>query len=390
MIGFSNRYLIIDSTIIEKRTGKKYILPDSLKKYLSEKNSIFDYPAEFITYLLKEGILVENSVPYNPFVKSSFMNNQRLLIQITEKCNLFCAHCFQEASIHKKIFYSFDDITNILEEAVSYGIMRIDFTGGEITTIDWFTKLIDYLDNLPIAYSLFTNLVIEKFSIREKMLQSKGLYEIITSLDYWRSEKQDSFRGKKGAFETTLKNILEFQKNGYNICVNSMILEDNINDVLNMFDFFIPKGIGTCIDTVVPKGRAKKSASMSSVMEKNVDSIFKIKEYLYKKYNIELQFKGARYCGVGNTLLYLSAKNKYYLCPGLTDTEDENFFLGTNIKEAIINRSKINIECSKKHCQFYLKCGQGCREKAFLFNNSCNECDEYVYKILKRELRDKN
>lgn len=117
-------------------------------------------------------------------------------------------------------------------------------------------------------------------------MKCKGLCGVITSLDYFEAEKHDAFRGKKGAFESTFKNILRLHENNVPVTINTMILPDNHRDIMDMIDFFVPKGIELHFDTIVSKGNAKENAKLLELsVDEEVEFIYQCIDYLEKKYH---------------------------------------------------------------------------------------------------------
>ena len=391
MKAFSRRFLIKDGIIIKKNNGKSYRLPTELEQRIHLYSLEFNFEClgnEFMQFLIKEGIIDECSETYDPYVvDSKEYQNVRLFIQLTGNCNLKCRHCFLGGSAQENNFYNYKRITKVVDEAVKHGISRIDFTGGEITTITFLDKLISYLDSKPIQYIFFTNLAFVDKKILNSMAKAIGLARIITSIDYFTAAKHDSFRGKKGAFESTYHNVIELYKKGINITINTMVLKDNHEDIKKMIDYFIPMGIGMHFDTVIQKGNAVLN---KEILEENpdesIDFIYECMEYVKRNYGIDIDVDMTS-CGVGKTLLYLDKDGMFQLCPGLTSRESEIFYLGKTLEDAFGQLQKFDLCCEDRNCEFYLKCNFGCREKAFFNFGSINAPDKAVCSLLKRELK---
>lgn len=208
MLTFNNEYMIVNNKVIKKDNTLFYELPNELIKLLKEHNTdikINDIENEYINYLKKINVLKESDKYYNPFVKRSSNNKVRLFIQLTEDCNLNCKHCFQgnEKNLGKNMLY--DDVKLLIIEAVKKGIYSMDFTGGEIFTLNYMKNLLNFLSDFPIKSNLFTNLSFLSNDIIDSIQKFKGLDNIITSLDYFREGKHDDFRGKRGSFSSTIK-----------------------------------------------------------------------------------------------------------------------------------------------------------------------------------------
>ena len=385
MIGVLPEFLIFKNRIINKKTGKAYILPDELIRFLFMLPNATMIHKDFVHFLETEHIIGEISREYLPFVKETEMNKERLFIQLTDKCNLYCKHCFISAEWGNSQEYDFEKLKCLIEEAIGMGIYRIDFTGGEISTLPWLTDLIDFLDYKPIEYCFFTNLVIDDKKVLHALKFANGLKEVITSLDYFEDEKHDTFRGKKGAFRATMDSISSLYDSGINISVNTMVLGDNYNEIISMIDYFYPLGIYMCFDMVVKKGRAKKCHAFLNDYKMYVDIVLRCKNYIKDKYNSEIDFWGLNKCGVGESLLYVDKNARFQLCPGLTENDKEEFYLGDTISGAIAERGKFDLKC-EEICKFHDKCSYGCRERAFLYSGNLKSKESALCYLLEKGL----
>lgn len=381
MFSISTKFIVFKNEIINKKTGKKYILPDSLVKYLKFFPRDNLIPSQFLEYLKINHIVEESDNLYNPFLKQTFLNNQRLFIQLTGRCNLFCKHCFLSEDSCDKEWFDINKVKKLINIAIENGIWRIDFTGGEISILPWLKELIEYLDSKPISYSLFSNLVIQDELLINAIKNAQGLREIITSVDYFDEYKHDSFRGKKGAFRLTMKNIQSLHEKKVNLSVNTMILPDNHEDIIMMIDYFYPLRIYMCLDTIVKKGRAEKNPFFSWCFKESIDFIIHCSKYIKNKYGYSMDFIGNVSCGVGKSLLYIDKNGDFQLCPGLTAEDDSSFYLGKNIDIAIKKREEFDLTCKEK-CLYHDICSYGCREKAFVQYGELNSRENSLCYLL--------
>lgn len=92
----------------------------------------FDSLNEKCKYLINEGIVIKSSFKYNPFVKKNVVN--RAFVQLTNKCNLRCKHCYASGSILNNGALDLEGLKQFLKILINNGVSKIDFTGGEIFT----------------------------------------------------------------------------------------------------------------------------------------------------------------------------------------------------------------------------------------------------------------
>ena len=109
-----------------------------------------------------------------------------LRVSVTDRCNLRCTYCMPAEGIkllnHKDIL-SFEEIIEVIREAVSLGITKVRITGGEPLVRKGIVSLVEkiaYLDGVT-DFALTTNgILLSKYA---KDLVNAGLHRINISLD---------------------------------------------------------------------------------------------------------------------------------------------------------------------------------------------------------------
>lgn len=125
-------------------------------------------------------------------------------IELTERCNLGCAHCYIRRPLFDKqaraMETSGDEIRGILKEAVSLGCKGVRLTGGEPLVRDDFSQI--YLDayHLGLKVSIATNATLITNELAAMLAQYRP-EAIRISIYGWNAESYDSTVGRVGAFE---------------------------------------------------------------------------------------------------------------------------------------------------------------------------------------------
>jgi radical SAM protein with 4Fe4S-binding SPASM domain len=125
-------------------------------------------------------------------------------IELTERCNLGCVHCYIRRPLFDKQArareMSGNQIYNILKEAVSLGCKGVRFTGGEPLIRDDFSQI--YLDayRLGLKVSIATNATLITDELAAVLAQHRP-EAIRISIYGWNAESYDSTVGRVGAFE---------------------------------------------------------------------------------------------------------------------------------------------------------------------------------------------
>lgn len=386
MLTFNNKYIIFKNIVLKKDGTLSYRLPNELVNILkihNSSNKIYDIDDDYIKYFKNNNIFIDDDIYYNPFVKIKETNKFRLFIQLTDNCNLNCVHCFQGDKKKESKSMSFEHITNLIYEAINLGIYSIDFTGGEIFTLEYIDDLLKFISNLPVRTSIFTNLAFVSENNLNSIINCSGIDNVITSVDYFEPEKHDIFRGKKGAFKSTIRNIKYLKENGVSILVNTMLLKNNKKDIIELVKYFKKIDIQTRLDTVTIKGNAKKN--------KDLFYINGISDYIYNIYK-DLGYSDKELyesiinsrCGVGETLLYVDCNGEFQLCPGLTSDYSKRFKMGDSLIEAVQNLNSFKISCSENNCEYQGICTYGCRERALEYSDSIFGKDFRMCELLNR------
>jgi GTP 3',8-cyclase len=154
-----------------------------------------------------------------------------LRISVTDRCNLRCRYCMPEEGIqllpHNEIL-SFDEITDVVKEAVKLGIDKIRITGGEPLVRKDIVDLIGMIAAIEDIkdFGMTTNgLLLEKFA---KALADSGLQRINISVDTIDPVKYKQIT-RFGDFEKLKKGIEAAQKAGLSpIKINCVILESHL------------------------------------------------------------------------------------------------------------------------------------------------------------------
>lgn len=143
-----------------------------------------------------------------------------LRVSVTDRCNLRCVYCMPAEGIvslpHDKIL-SFEEITEVVREAVSLGVDKVRITGGEPLVRRHIVKLISMISAISGIndFSMTTNgTYLENYAVQ---LRAAGLHRINISLDtldegYFRQitrggELNDVLRGIEAAENAGLSPI---------------------------------------------------------------------------------------------------------------------------------------------------------------------------------------
>lgn len=182
---------------------------------------------------------------------------------ITEKCNLSCQFCSINAGPSSLRELDFETVSNFVKYAKKNGVTDIHITGGEPTLHKNYKDIISLIISQNIETRLITNgLLLSKVDLCE--LSKIGLKNIMFSLDGL-EDFHDTIRGKK-TFKKTLLTIQMAIEQGFNVRVNTVAWNENLDSIINLMKLL--NGIGVNLYSVFlgsPVGRAKHLRNLSVI-----------------------------------------------------------------------------------------------------------------------------
>lgn len=194
---------------------------------------------ESIGYMLDEGIIrrQEKAVPRKIKAPHSPVPSLRyLLLNITNKCNLKCKHCYLGESGNKEIG------VRLFEKAVSQfedmGGLKLMISGGEPLLHSKFRELLEILPSYELRVVVLSNGTLIHKKEAEKL--SKYVDEIQVSIDGIKSH--GLLRGK-GSYDKAMQGISALQDSGIPVSIATMVHKYNAVEFGDMKKLFSGLGI---------------------------------------------------------------------------------------------------------------------------------------------------
>lgn len=248
-----------------------------------------------------------------------------LLLAITKKCSLQCAHCFEWDNLNQHEQLSPEDVLNIIRKFQSTGVASIELSGGE--------PLNRYADLLLIVRESDTDstdfwLVTSGYRLtleRAIELKAAGLTGVCVSLDHWDAASHDAFRGMEGSFHWAMQAAKNAKAAGMVVSFGLTALRDFCTqDHLMRYAqlaheqgaHFIrilePRAVGHFAGKEVelrPHERGVLEVFMKTLQTKKAYRDFPIVEY-YAAYQ-----RRAGCSGAGQRFLYVDTDGDMHACP---------------------------------------------------------------------------
>jgi MoaA/NifB/PqqE/SkfB family radical SAM enzyme len=144
---------------------------------------------------------------------------RRLLVAITKRCPLQCAHCSEAATLYQKDIMTVDQYIAKIDPFVRGGIGQIVYSGGEpLSRLDDMLEVIHHYKDrcdqwiYTSAFGLTANVA--------SQLKKAGLDGAAISLDHFDEEGHNTFRGNKKSYFWVLEGIKHLLAEGIMVSIN--------------------------------------------------------------------------------------------------------------------------------------------------------------------------
>lgn len=190
-----------------------------------------------------------------------------IALNLTERCNLACAHCYLDAKVLKEGAVDelgTDDLKRVLGEIAEVGPeAMVVLTGGEPMLRRDLPELARHASGLGLMVVVGTNgMLLRPDRIRE--LQDAGVAGIGISVDSLNPDHHDDFRGKKGAWIKTMAGIDACKDAGMPFQIHFSATDETADEIDDMVGFARDAGAMVLnVFFMVCTGRGEKYSGIS-------------------------------------------------------------------------------------------------------------------------------
>lgn len=327
----SYKYFVINDTgkmILEAINGRQTI-DEFVQSFVDSQEIDFDenkeWIIEFLENLRKNGtvIFLDQPCPCKKIKNigaDDLISPMHATIEVTDKCNLRCKHCYLEASSGKTKMLSLEDFKKILSELEKNMVVNVEFTGGELFINP------DIYEILNLAYQKFTiigiltNGTILKDNVLKLLTQNRDRTVVNVSIDSTNSEIHDQFRGVPGAFYKTCENVKRMTQNGIKVRIASSIFKENMWEIDKLAELAINLGAQLFSFNFVEEFGRGNALYKEAYQDLKVQEYFDYLKAVIKKYeNIipiqnEQKILSKRNCGSGVNSIVIDATGRIRPC----------------------------------------------------------------------------
>jgi len=340
-----------------------------------------------------------------------------IALEITQRCNLRCIHCYLSAGDETPDELSLDEIKSLIDSIKELGGTSLAIGGGEPLLRDDIYKILDYASSKDLMLSLGTNGILINQETARKL--AKYPLKIQVSLDGARAETNDRIRGA-GSYAKTLIGIDNLIEQGLakDVIISYTAMSLNLKEIPEIVEFAIEKNIPVIqFPPLSPSGRAKENWDVISMSDEQVLWFWR---YISKRsqelkgqmdlladcFSINIEKSGVPYrCSIGSQLR-VDPRGDTYPCQCFHSGEE--YILG-NIREldlkSIVHGSKLSQIISSCYsrpsditkcdeCGWKNYCGSGCMGVAYerygdaLQPDSCEIRKTWIEELLQKKIND--
>lgn len=243
----------------------------------------------------------------------------RVQIAVTTDCNLNCRHCYLPGTDHVPGLLSLDDFERIIDLLDEWGIHVIQIAGGEPFVHPEIRRMIEYAAERYFSLEVFTNGTLLEEWLDKRLVDQVA--QFVISID-GPEEYHDTFRGRKGAFERTMRGIRLVKQLGGRVRVSYSLNLENATYVEEVKNRVAGTGADSFVCAPpVPVGNAERFRYTVSEYRELIAISRRV--CLGANRNGSNSLEGQEYaglprefsCAAGKTLLYISPDGGVYPCP---------------------------------------------------------------------------
>ena len=203
----------------------------------AKENGCSSQDTAFTDYCIEEGLLAREPAPGRrpQLVPSPDPSLRYLELQITDRCNLRCRHCYIGESSGREL--AVPEVRRVLREFEEMQGLRVLLTGGEPILHSRFDEINEMLPDLSLRAVLFTNGVL----LGRERLRRLKVHEIQVSIDGMQPA-HDALRGA-GTWEAALNALRSATDAGFSVSVSTMVTSLNLRDFDAMEELFRSLGV---------------------------------------------------------------------------------------------------------------------------------------------------
>ena len=316
--------------------------------------------------------------PHRPLVLPS-----ALKIEVTNRCNLRCAHCLAGSHRGARGELGLNEIGSLLAQAREMGVRTVALVGGEPLLRKDLPQIVDRVCNRGLAFSVSTNAVLATPELAAE-LKRPNLMKVSVSLDGTKAF-HDELRGCKGAHAAAVRGIRTLVEAGIDVAVAMVVARSNWGMIGEVLETACAAGAHYfVINDLIPTGRGDDMRAQCLDAEEYRELTERMRGFRHQyRDRIDILWKGMRCegppdnerghfftskCGAALTELTIDPEGFVLPCPFLPTTSEnvrsrplKQIWYHSGDLRPYQNRRNLRGGCGQ--CDLALSCS-GCRARA--------------------------
>ena len=311
-------------------------------------------------------------------------DRRKALVQIDERCNLSCAHCFVSATKQGQAMTHHDITTKVIPRLAACRVDRVTLTGGEPTIHPRFLDVVRAFRDAGMGVGICTNATTLTNDEIAELAQLGGVHCNV-SLDGFRAESHGKFRGDRASFYTTIATTKKLAAAGLLqglLCTPNALAEDE--EYRELCGFAVEHGADyVLMNPLSSMGRGVKSRRALAASEQRMLRIHQLTDSFD---GADLDVVRIRFpnidgeplagCEAG-TIIYVFARGEVTVCPYLvfaartpqSQHDPAEFIVGNILDDSDIDhrldtyntgRLRMGGNATCQSCGIAGSCGKGC------------------------------
>jgi radical SAM protein with 4Fe4S-binding SPASM domain len=162
---------------------------------------------------MRRSLIVDTHASSCYFRTSVGGDGRKALIQVTERCNLHCAHCFVSSGNWGEHMRFEDIVERVLPRLCRARVERLTLTGGEPFVHPDIMEICRAVADLGLPLGICTNAT-QTTDAQIAQLRELGNVHVNVSFDGFRPQSHGRFRGSQASFATTVATTRKFADAG--------------------------------------------------------------------------------------------------------------------------------------------------------------------------------
>lgn len=333
---------------------------------------------------MRRKVAIEDKVAscyFRSMVKAPY---RKALVQITERCNLFCAHCFLSAGDYGDAMTLGDIQELLIPQLKECSVVSVTLTGGEPFVHPEIVRIVQSMRESDIRVGICSNATVITAEHIESLVKISEVH-VNVSLDGFSAESHGRFRGNKDSFSTTIETIRQLSQHKL---LQGLLVTPNyhaeVEEYAQLCRFAVQNGAKyVLMNPLSSMGRGVKTRSK---LGSPSSTMLKIKEAT-SPFREEVELAMIRFpnedrlplasCEAGN-IIYVFTRGEMTVCPYLVFAANtpgskhypQEFIVGNIFKDADIaqklseyrlhERYRVGDNSTCHSCDLKSACGKGC------------------------------